>query len=324
MPKLLSIIVPVYNVEKYLERCIRSIMNQGLREEDFEVIIVNDGSTDASLEIAKSLKKEFQTFDIKIISQSNQGLSCARNTGMKYATGEYLEFIDSDDYLEPKSIREIIDLAIKTKVEVLAFRMKVLDKDGNERISRSQPFPSNRILSAREILVKNLYIGSACNHLYRKDFLLEKGIKFEKGITHEDVAFNSCVYSCVNKIMFTDFNPYVYYWNADSMNRSNNYDKIRKAIIDNLYVIRSVMSFLNKNNASTKVKRYFNRHGNSIIVGSIINFISNKSLPKEIKIEFINKAKELNLYPIKGRTQSLKTTLLIPLFNEEHFISHFF
>ena len=92
----ISVVVPVYNVEKYLKECIDSIINQTL--EDIEIICVNDGSTDSSLEILNNFAE--QDNRIKVITQSNQGLSAARNTGIKYANGEYISFIDSDDYID--------------------------------------------------------------------------------------------------------------------------------------------------------------------------------------------------------------------------------
>src|SRR5690606_23371492 len=94
---ILSIIVPIYNVQDYLKTCIDSLFNQDLLISDYEVIAVNDGSTDASLAILESLKKTYNS--INIITQNNQGLSGARNTGIKHAIGTYILFVDSDDYI---------------------------------------------------------------------------------------------------------------------------------------------------------------------------------------------------------------------------------
>ena len=93
----LSIIVPVYNVEKYLERCINSLINQDLCRNEYEIIIVNDGSTDYSGDIAKAIQSKVE--NIHLYEQVNGGLSAARNTGLKYACGKYVIFVDSDDYL---------------------------------------------------------------------------------------------------------------------------------------------------------------------------------------------------------------------------------
>ena len=95
---ILSIIIPVYNVEKYVEKCIRSCENQDIPKENYEVIVVNDGSPDGSLAIVERLANEFS--NIKVINQENKGLSMARNTGLEAAKGEYVWFVDSDDWIE--------------------------------------------------------------------------------------------------------------------------------------------------------------------------------------------------------------------------------
>ena len=97
MPKF-SIIIPVYNVEKYLKKCLDSVFNQTYK--DYEVIVVNDGTKDNSMDIVKD-------YDVKVINQKNQGLSAARNAGVKKATGEYLIFLDSDDYWEKDLLKEL-------------------------------------------------------------------------------------------------------------------------------------------------------------------------------------------------------------------------
>ena len=113
MPKF-SIIVPVYNVEEYIDDCLKSIFNQSFK--DFEVIVVNDGTKDNSMDIVKN-------YDVKVINQENAGLSAARNTGVKSSTGEYLLFIDSDDYIE-KDLLKNINNNLKDNPDVLRFQIK--------------------------------------------------------------------------------------------------------------------------------------------------------------------------------------------------------
>ena len=114
----LSIIVPVYNVEKYIRPCLESIFFQGLNEKDYEVIVVNDGTRDRSMEVVDS----FQTAhsNMTIIHQENQGLSIARNTGMKHAKGDYIAFLDSDDILAKNSLKRYKNM------------LKRLDKENKE------------------------------------------------------------------------------------------------------------------------------------------------------------------------------------------------
>lgn len=315
MSKLLSIIIPVYNAEKYLDQCVRSIMNQGLRKEDFELIMVNDGSTDNSLEVAKRLKEEFNNADITIIDQKNQGSGAARNKGISIAKGKYIEFVDSDDYLEGDSIKVILDIAIKADLDVIAFRIKYYDKEGNEHISRPQPLPVNKILSAKDILVRGLIIGSVCENLYKKSFLQKNGIFFPDSIYHEDVVYSSCVCASVTKIMFTHYCPYVYRWNPDSKDRSQEYAKRIKSTIDELYVIKYISFFISQKELTKKIKVFFQQRNNSSLVSILIHIIMDKKIPKEAKKRVVLKAKELGIYPIRGCTNSVLTSLLVPFLN---------
>lgn len=321
MPKLLSFIVPVYNTEKYLDECVRSIMNQGFRNEDFELIMVNDGSTDNSLEVAKQLKDEFSDADITIIDQENQGSGAARNRGMEIAKGKYIEFVDSDDYLEENSIKDILETAIKKNLDVIEFRLKGFDENGKIRKTQDQPLPKNIVLTTSDILVKNLIIASACTSLYKVDFLKKEKIKFLASTNHEDVFFSSCVYSCVKRIMFIDNQPYIYRWNSQSKDHSKQYEKVRKSIIDTVTVIIETKKYLMHTKKSTKIIRFFLHRGNSTIIATFLYFIKDKSISAEIKHDFIIKARREKLYPITGFTSSIKTTLLIPLINNERILN---
>ena len=117
-----SIIVPVYNVEKYVKRCLDSIFNQTYK--DFEVIVVNDGSTDKSMNIVKKYK------DVKIINEENRGLSHARNNGVKNARGDYILFVDSDDYINKDLLKEL-NKSLNNNPDVVRFQVQSVDEYGN-------------------------------------------------------------------------------------------------------------------------------------------------------------------------------------------------
>ncbi len=119
--KRLSIIIPIYKVEDYVERCLSSLLNQDLDPDQFEIICVNDGSPDRSGDIVKNLKKSFS--NIQIIEQENQGVSSARNNGIDIATGKYLLFIDPDDFVEPNSLQSVLNKAdsLECQVSFLGF-----------------------------------------------------------------------------------------------------------------------------------------------------------------------------------------------------------
>ena len=128
--KELSIIIPVYNVQKYLEDCLLSIYKQSLSLETFEVIAVNDGSTDSSIDILREYGEIYP--NLIIISQENKGLSKARNNGLAVASGKYVFFMDSDDFLCLDSLASLLSKAVEYDLDVLRFDYKFVDEKGDE------------------------------------------------------------------------------------------------------------------------------------------------------------------------------------------------
>src|ERR1700733_12464544 len=126
----LSVILPVYNVEPYLERCIRSLQDQNLKNEEYEIIVVNDGSPDNSRQVALRLMNEFA--NIVLIEQENKGVSMARNAGVERARGLYVLFVDPDDYVLPLTLSPLLDRAIKARAEVAFLGYYFLDANGKK------------------------------------------------------------------------------------------------------------------------------------------------------------------------------------------------
>ncbi|OZG65393.1 glycosyl transferase [Bifidobacterium hapali] len=142
-----SVLVPVYNVEKYVDECLRSIQNQTFV--DFEVVIVNDGSTDKSKEICEKYVSSDKRFHL--YSQSNMGLASARNTSLRYARSEYVAFVDSDDYIDPDYLFKLVEVINKYKVDI-SICNKILSFDSGKRIVESNTFFSNKVITPSEAL----------------------------------------------------------------------------------------------------------------------------------------------------------------------------
>lgn len=191
----LSIIVPVYNVEKYVRTCIKSIYRQGLDENRFELIIVNDGSKDKSMEVIADIIQ--QHTNILVIEQENQGLSVARNNGIARATGEYLLMPDSDDFLLDNKIGPLLDLALKSKADlVVADFLKMTSEEiykfkGIER----QEFNIYEKTGWQMLLEElNPYECYVWRSLYRRLFIIDNHLRFISGIRFQDVPFTHEVY----------------------------------------------------------------------------------------------------------------------------------
>ena len=175
-----SIIVPVYNTSKYLNGCIKSLLQQTL--EDIEIILINDGSTDES----ESIIKKYKDKRIKYISKKNKGIGKTRNLGIDTATGEYLSFIDSDDYIEPNFCEVMYNKAIKDECNIV-----ICDyyKDINERLEEVKfaSFKDTNLKENPEII--NLINLGPCNKIYKKDLFKNQKNRFVENLKYEDAPF---------------------------------------------------------------------------------------------------------------------------------------
>ena len=226
----ISIIIPVFNVEQYLEKCLNSAINQTLK--NIEIITVNDGSTDNSLKILEKYSQKDNR--LKIITQENQGLSGARNTGIKMAKGDYLLFLDSDDYIDENMAQDMYERAIKERVDIVVCRYKQVDDDGNtlykssitDTFTKEQHF--KRVLAAQSF-------SMACDKVFKKSLFLDNDILFPLGLYHEDVYTTYKLYFYAKNICVEE--KYFYNWltRDGSISKSINEKHIRdfrKILID--------------------------------------------------------------------------------------------
>ena len=320
--KKLSIIVPVYNVEKFLERCITSLLQQDLSKNDYEIVLVNDGSTDNSLSIAEGLAAKHD--NIIIISQHNKGLAAARNTGIRNTSGKYIMFVDSDDYLMPNVLASMVDTATTQGLDILEARMKLMKADGSFSESLIQPFSPDIVYTGEYALLHDVNIASVCGMLYSSHFLETNNLWFTEGMTHEDVDFNTRCYPLATKIIFSDIISYVYFWNDSSLNRSVDINKVRKAIIDDIRIAANTIRYTELFRYNERITTLYYKRSNSIICAVLLRLLKDKTIPLEIKDECIIKMKSHNLYPIKGQTLSWKTTVLKYLLNQEWLYKNFY
>ena len=183
---ILSIIIPVYNVERYIQDCMSSIYNQNISEDVFEVIIVNDGTPDKSIEkISPIIAKKTNT---KIINQKNQGLSIARNNGLKLAKGEYVWFVDSDDTLLHGAIEKILKVLEDHKgVDVIA-TVLLQKKESNGAIAIEYT-PDYSVRTGREYMFRGNNLGASQRYILRRNFLLDNNLFFMPNVYHEDGEF---------------------------------------------------------------------------------------------------------------------------------------
>lgn len=176
----LSFIVPVYNVEQYIEQCINSLLKQDFQ--DIEIIIVNDGTKDNSIQI---IEKNFIDNRIKIVHQENKGLSEARNTGLKVARGEYVWFFDSDDWL---SLFSLSDIVSNLKSEIFYFTRYFEEYEECTKITKRAA-----VCTKGKDLSKRIFYHPVQFYIFKRDFLIKNNFFFVSGILHEDTLFTPCI-----------------------------------------------------------------------------------------------------------------------------------
>lgn len=211
---LVSVVMPVYNVENFLRKSIESVLAQTYKS--FELIIVNDGSPDKSGEIAELYAQKDKR--IKVIHKENGGLSDARNIGMENASGKYIYFIDSDDYIEDNLLETCVSLAETKNAEVVIFSffLDLVDMDENNIDTQviKYPYTSYNKVDLKNIELNQNILSMICyawNKLYNLEFLRKNNFKFTKGLSLvEDIYFNSPVLANVNRLVITDLPLYHY------------------------------------------------------------------------------------------------------------------
>lgn len=227
---LLSIIVPVYNVEKYIRPCLESIFHQRLNENDFEVIIVNDGTKDRSMEMIQDIINLHS--NITVINQENQGLSVARNNGIAAAKGEYIMLPDSDDLLIENSLKPLLEKALETKVDlVVADFVSMTD----EEIEQNKDCPLQKTVfdyrekTGEELLLQDLnpYQCYVWRTLFRREFLIKNNLTFVPGIYIQDVPFTHECYLKANKCIRTSWLLNIYRKGHESATFSFNKKKAK-------------------------------------------------------------------------------------------------
>jgi glycosyltransferase involved in cell wall biosynthesis len=274
----LSVIIPIYNVEQYIEKCLNSLEKQNFQESEFEVIIIDDESPDKSLIIARELTKN--KANSTVFSQKNKGLGGARNTGLDMAKGEYVLFLDSDDFILPHTLHSIVEIAIENKLDILEFGAQGVTMQG--KIIYTKSFSShNKCYNGIEYYGKIKGMDSACNKLYKNDFLNENNLRFIEKIFIEDYEFNTRVFFVAQRVMAIPLIVSHFLQSANSITRNNQPQKKLKIINDIINVIKIIQ--IQKLNAFQKSHDYFNQRLSFLTVTLFYQLLKNKGTFREFQ-----------------------------------------
>lgn len=245
---LLSIILPIYNVSKYLDDCMKSII--GKNEDLVEILLIDDGSTDDSGELADSYS--ICNKNVKTYHKKNGGLSDARNYGLMRARGEYVFFLDSDDFVKDEMIDILLAVLSTKKLEILLWDADIYDQYGIKMevdssyyhhisVEESILCTGQKIIE-RQLACRNDYVTTVWLGLYNRDFLINNNFWFEKGLLHEDEMWTQKVLIEAKKVMYINSDLYCYRMRENSIMRQLDKDH-SKNIAALIYIYSSLLSY---------------------------------------------------------------------------------
>ena len=229
---ILSIIVPVYNVERYLSKCIDSLLHQGLGTGEYEIILVNDGSKDNSQYVCENYVKANP--NVYLYNKENGGVSSARNLGLEHATGEYVVFIDADDYLINNAYSYIFNSLVNKDVDIIRYWSTIV----NEETPDNNDYKGKILFKGTgHEFIKKYGLETFCvTSIYRRSYLLKNRIQFKKYRIGEDFLFSSSVLLTNPSIVSTSCNIYRYVKHPNTATTIRNKEHARKCVEDQLAI----------------------------------------------------------------------------------------
>ena len=321
----LSIIVPFYNAENHLDRCIYSLINQGIDFKSYEIILINDGSTDNSIQVAETLLKS-QT-NITLHNQENIGLGASRNVGIELAKGEYIYFIDADDYLSFNVLAVLLEYLGKFELDLIGFKSLSTRKLDLFELESQDIHKNFEIISGVDFAANSDdFLVMAWWYIVKRDLLMRKNLRFPEGRYLEDGPFTFRLFLETKKMIFLPIEGHRYVKFSNSIMNNENVNHIKKLIDDYSYLIYNL----------NELKLNISQDNNPKLIGFIkkiqywsdvnvymlfYRFIKVNLSVKKIN-DKLNEFKAIDAYPLKffigNVNNSLKHKLITFLFNNRY------
>ena len=294
-----SVIIPVYNAEKYLEECIDSVINQTIGFENIQLILVNDGSKDNSKEIIDNIANKYDNIEVLHLEESHKMAGFARNEGIKLAKGKYIMFLDSDDYYDKKACELMYNIMEEQNADIVTANYKCTEQDG---IPWKKEMFDKNIYKTQELEEPSekffyLYCPSACLKMFRAKIIKDNDIKFLNGVPAEDAYFTSLALSKSNKIYYLD-EPIYYYRRRNTGEVSTSWMRNEKYFRGVNYAFNEIYKVFKKENKLEYYKYFYAKN----LISLLYKFIDSKLITNEEKIQlldemywFFKQSKELKI-----------------------------
>lgn len=311
---LISFIIPHYNLPReLLQRCIASIVAQSIPAEDYEILIVDDGSDEPPTWI----EKEYNQKNIKLIISKHGGLGAARNVGQKNALGKYIQYIDSDDCLIKGSIPHCLEILKKENPDILQHGYKICHTEADTTKSSSEiKKPEIHQCGADYVSHRNLS-GNAWLYMFKKKLADSHNIQFAEGVMHEDEDFTLKIYHHGKKLICCNYPIYNYCIRENSITASTNDAHEQKRIKDLFLLLERAVTFRRQQQetCSPIQRKALERKTTMLTVDTLLNLFYNGKSSAEIEKICHGKLSTLGLYPLPPKNYSLKYTIFATLAN---------
>lgn len=300
--KLLSIVIPVYNIEEHVGNCLESTLAQNIPSEDYEIIIVDDGSTDDSPQIIEGCAKKHK--NIIVITKENGGLGSSRKAGLEKARGKYIYFLDGDDYLAHNTLDQVLSFAVEQNLDIAGFGVKRTTELQLEQTESTGPIKPSKIMNGIEFIA-NIpeYRVEVWWYLIKREFLLETKLQFKNKRFVNDSYFTPMLFVKAKRAAFYPMDIYRYVERGDSITKKKSNSHYKKHIADSIYAIEKMQHIIQnlklKENPNEKTIQKIKTRQESYTFFSLIRFAKSDIKLSELT-PMLAKLKGLNAYPIKN------------------------
>ena len=250
--KKISVIVPIYNAEKYIARCLDSILMQ--EDSNIELILINDGSTDKSEEIVKTYLGKYKS-SIKYMKKENSGVANTRNVGLEKATGDYIIFVDADDYID-KNLFKSLEPYMEQNIDIIKYKA-IIETEEEEKIGQFEG-PTFEVTTGEDAFSKLCFedemVDALWVYAYKRELFTKNKLKFLKDAEHEDFGLIPLIILKAKTFISTNIQGYHYVQSANSVTRTKDYTKTVKKVFDTLKHYDNVVNKIEKYQITPKTK----------------------------------------------------------------------
>lgn len=327
----LSVIIPAYNASEYIECCLQSLMRQSVPQQELEILVVNDGSTDNTKEIVTALA--VGNPHIHLINQANKGNGGARNTGIDHATGSYIYFLDSDDYIANDTLKKLLDLAFENNLDILGFKSKKVNTSKYRTSDVNQISDQGLdIFTGTQFIGKHNYEAEVWWYFVRRSFLLDTKLRFYDRKFVQDSYLTPTLFSQASKVTHVEMDVHRYRMSQNSITRSTSTEHLKRHFSDLIFAVTKLEELIVKLGKDLKVEdsciHMLRVKKERYVLITMVRFIKSE-LPFASLKEYLSAFRVQNAYPMAffPKTKGYDTflnRLLVFVFNRKSSLRFFF